>query len=179
MAYLVDVGRLHEALGEQLHVEDELSLVPVDLGEVHFAPTGPAQFDVTLTNTGAGLVLEGTVLATMRTICARCTVDFDLPVTAEVDGFYVEPGHEQGLPEEQEVELIREERIDIEPALAQAIVVELPLAPLCSAECKGLCPKCGADMNVAPCSCEVASPSGPFAALKDIAFDEEDGDSGS
>jgi uncharacterized protein len=178
MAYLVDIGRLGQALGEQLRVSDDIAVPPVDLGEEHFDPAGPAHFDVTLSNTGAGIVASGTIAATMHTTCARCLTPTDITITAEVDGFYVEPGHDEGLPEEQEVEIIRDERVDLEPALTQALVVELPLAPVCSNECRGLCPECGADLNVAPCDCDRLAPSGPFAALKDIAFDEGAGSEG-
>lgn len=59
------------------------------------------------------------------------------------------------------------ETIDLEPLLREQLVLAVPFAPLCSEECKGLCPRCGADKNLDPCSCE--PPIDPrLAALQNI-----------
>ena len=46
------------------------------------------------------------------------------------------------------------EHLDTEPLIAEQIVLEVPMKPLCSPECRGLCPRCGADRNVVPECCE-------------------------
>jgi uncharacterized metal-binding protein YceD (DUF177 family) len=66
-------------------------------------------------------------------------------------------------PVESEVELekdelgtlvIEGEHLDTEPLIAEQILLEVPMKPLCSPECRGLCPRCGADRNVVPDCCE-------------------------
>ena len=119
----------------------------------------PARFEVTLTNTGEGIVATGTAEATVRTPCVRCLREFELPVTGEVEGFYIFPGHDDQMPEEQEFEHIAEDcSVDIEPAVAQCIVVDLPFAPVHDADCKGICPVCGADRNLEACACSGETP---------------------
>ena len=63
--------------------------------------------------------------------------------------------------------------IDLVPLVEQALLLELPLVPLCDDDCRGLCPRCGANLNEGPCQCG-DGPTGednPFAALKDFKFD--------
>jgi uncharacterized protein len=57
-----------------------------------------------------------------------------------------------------------DDHIDLEPMVHDAVLLELPPAPLCRPDCAGLCPWCGANRNLAPCSC--VAPSDPrWAAL--------------
>jgi uncharacterized protein len=50
--------------------------------------------------------------------------------------------------------VIEGEHLDTEPLIAEQILLEVPMKPLCSPECRGLCPRCGADRNVVPDCCE-------------------------
>ncbi len=169
MSHDLDVRALLGSLSASQTVSGSIAVADIRLGECSFALQGPATFTVTVTNTGAGLVVDGEVRATVRTSCTRCLCDFDLAVTAPVDGFFVAPGHEEGVPEEQEVAFIEDgHRIDLEPAVVQALIVELPFAPIHDEGCKGICPVCGADRNVEPCSCEVRPAGGPLAALGEL-----------
>ena len=110
----------------------------------------------------------GTVDVTARATCVRCLQDFDLRVSAAIDAYFVLPGREAEIPDEQEYDVIRENRIDLYPALEQSVAVEFPFAPVHDADCEGICPVCGGDRNVVPCTCEGAGPSSPFAALRDM-----------
>jgi uncharacterized protein len=59
------------------------------------------------------------------------------------------------------------ERIDLEPLFREQFVLAIPYAPLCSEDCKGLCPQCGIERNTATCTCE--PPIDPrLAALKGL-----------
>jgi len=168
MAYPFLIRGVLDDLGDSFVVTDTVALAEVRLGDDVFSPLTPATFTVTLSNTGAGIVLSGTVSARFRTICVRCLCDFESDVTADVDGFYVEAGDDADLPEEQEREFIAEERIDLEPAIVQSLVLALPFAPVHAADCKGMCPGCGADLNEGTCACEGHVGSSPFAKLKDL-----------
>lgn len=60
------------------------------------------------------------------------------------------------------------------PLIEQALLLELPLVPLCADDCKGICPRCGANLNEGPCSCAEAAPAedGPFAALRNLKLED-------
>jgi uncharacterized protein len=156
-------------------VTGELDMPDVELGGQPFHFQGPVTFEVTLTNAGTGIVSEGIATANVLTTCSRCLCDAHLTIEADVDGFYVLPGHDADLPEEQEAELIGDDSsIDLEPAITAAVVVELPYAPLHSDDCKGICPSCGADLNSAPCDCPRPEPDSPFAVLQDLRLEEDE-----
>lgn len=83
------------------------------------------------------VIVLGEVRARIRMSCSRCLNDFESAVTNTID--IVTP--------------LRQESIDISDELRQAILLALPLKPLCRAECRGLCTRCGSNMNQAACSC--------------------------
>jgi uncharacterized protein len=167
MSYLVGTRGVLDALGDSATTEGTLAVEDVRLGDDVFTLLSPLAFSVTVTNTGAGIVAAGTVRTRVRTSCVRCLGEFESDVAAAVDGFYVRPEHDVDLPEEQEREHIVDERIDLEPAIFQAFVLELPFAPTCRAECPGLCPSCGADRNEGPCGCPGQGDASPFAVLRE------------
>lgn len=178
MPYSVLIRGALDALGDSLVVSDTPDIAEVRLGGDVFTPTGPASFTVTLTNVGEGIIAAGEVVASFRTTCVRCLCDFETDVVGEVDGFFVHPGDEATLPDEQERELIVDERIDLEPVIVQSLVVDLPFAPLHAADCAGICPTCGADLNTGMCGCLPETAASPFARLKEVfpeaAADHED-----
>jgi len=169
-SYRVDIQSILEVLAETIEVSDDLPLDAFEVGTEVFKPQGPAHFDVTLTNTGTAIIGMGRVKLPALATCARCLVEFPTTIEAEVDGFYVMPGRDQDLPEEQEIEYIDAEyHIDILPAVMAALVLEAPFAPLHDEECAGICAECGADLNEGPCGCEdQPDDSHPFSALKSI-----------
>ncbi len=169
MAYKVEIRSLLESLSASRDLSGSIDAPDVELGEQIYRFDGPVAFDLTLTNTGAGVVASGTAKARVLTTCVRCLCDTCIPLEAEVEGFYVRPGHDDEFPEEQEVELISDDsNIDIEPAVMASVVVELPFAPVHDPDCKGICPVCGGDLNATDCGCSQESAPSPFDALKDL-----------
>jgi uncharacterized protein len=174
MAYHYLTRGVLDALGDSRVVSDAVDLMEVRLGEDVFTPLTPATFSVKLSNTGAGIVASGSASATFRARCVRCLCEYDAEIRADVEGFYVEVGDDVDLPDEQEREFITEDRIDLEPAVVQSLVLALPFAPLHSPACAGICPSCGADLNDGACGCAPATAASPFAALKDLLDVEQD-----
>lgn len=172
--YMVELGPILDVIGSEMRVSDNVELEPLCVGDEQFTFTKPVTLEVTLTNTSAGVVGSGRVRATVSTACSRCLEVFEMPLEGDIEAFYVGPAHAAEMPEEQQVEPIREGRIDLAPAIMTALVVEAPFAPVHSEDCKGICPTCGANRNVAECGCSGEAKESPFAALKDL-FPEEKG----
>jgi uncharacterized protein len=168
--YTVNVADILEVLGASTVVDGSFELERLQVGAEEFVLREPVRFSVTLTNTGTSVIGMGRVVAAVSATCSRCLCEFPTEIDAEVDGFYVRPGAEEGVPEEQEVEYIDGEGIiDILPSMMAALVLEAPFAPLHDEECAGLCVSCGADLNEGPCGCDADTEvAGPFAALKTL-----------
>jgi uncharacterized protein len=97
-----------------------------------------------------GILATGTVTAPWGGECRRCLAD----VTGEARGTYQELFEVDAR--EGETYPLRHEHIDLEPLARETLLLELPLAPLCRPECRGLCPTCGVDRNQTDCECAPA-----------------------
>jgi uncharacterized protein len=172
--YAVDVRSILEDLGGSFVLDSRVELPTIVLGAESFTPLQPAQLTADITNTGTGVVASGTITAVLEATCSRCLRVFPLTIVAPLEGFYVAPGHDDEIPEEQEVGPIFEGNIDLMDQILSALALELPFAPLHSEECPGICPRCGADLVESPCGCQPVVADSPFAVLKDLLPSDED-----
>ena len=172
------------------HFEDQLDLPVLKAGPDLYDFEGPLSWQADVTNTGGALLVTGEVRGTARTSCARCLKEFSFPVVGEIEGYFlIDPADERSDDEEEfeeEFEVLADDRtIDFLPLITAALRLEFPLIPLCSDDCKGLCPTCGADLNEGPCACgadagvkqqgdEDAAPKkdNPFSVLKNYEFEQ-------
>ena len=106
-----------------------------------------------------GVLASGSVSAPWVGDCRRCLG----PVTGEVTVDFQELFEER--PREGESYRLGHDSIDMEPLVREALLLDLPLAPLCSPGCAGLCPSCGADLNLGPCGCPPPTADARWAAL--------------
>ena len=171
----VDISSLLEDLGASATVEGEFALDHLAVGDEVFHLLEPATYSVELSNTGSGVVASGTVSALTSAACSRCLEPFELEIDAQVEGFYVQPGREHDVPEEQEIEPIYSDgTVDLAPALQAALTLEAPFAPVHDEACAGLCPVCGCNLNEEQCTCRVElEPTGPLAGLRDLLRDDD------
>jgi uncharacterized protein len=117
--------------------------------------------DVVLEPVGATVEAIGTVSAPWTGQCRRCLQPASGVLTAEVhEVFETDAVEGESYP-------LAHEQIDLEPLAREAVVLELPPAPLCKEDCRGLCAQCGTDLNEGSCSCE--APVDPrWAALDEL-----------
>lgn len=124
--------------------------------------------------------IEGSLAFAVVQPCSRCLQPVAEEVTVPVAlAFSRAAGVGTELPEELELNEtdlglleFEGETIDLLPALEQEILMSLPQHPLCRAECRGLCPVCGADLNVVECGCELPVFNGALAGLKLFKLDK-------
>jgi uncharacterized protein len=123
-----------------------------------------ATADVRLEPFSGGVMVKGTVSAPWVGVCRRCTVPVGGELVLSVKERFADPP-EPGEPEDDLAYPIVDDELDLGPMLREAIVLELPLAPLCRDDCAGLCPHCGIDRNVESCDC--VAPKDPRWATLD------------
>ena len=137
----------------------------------------PVAWAVDITNTGDALLLQGEAEAAGATSCARCLEPVDIDLFGELEGYYLlDPADVPEDMEGDEFEVLPEDRkIDVAPLITAALLLDVPMIPLCSDDCKGICPSCGANLNEGDCGCAAGeaeaaavSADNPFAALKDL-----------
>ncbi|HVD27068.1 MAG TPA: YceD family protein [Mycobacteriales bacterium] len=141
----------------------------VDLARV---PAGePLELDLRLESVVEGVLVSGTVAAPVTGECARCLgpVD-DLAVVDVQELFAYEDSATEETTEEDEVSHLVGDLVDLEPVVRDAVVLALPLAPLCRDDCRGLCQDCGGVLDELPADHSHAAPVDPrWAALAERA----------
>ncbi|HUA95994.1 MAG TPA: DUF177 domain-containing protein [Acidimicrobiales bacterium] len=113
----------------------------------------PVTVDLTLVSYPGGITADGEVVAVWRGECRRCGGPVGGTVRAQVDERFAPGG---GTDADEEAYPLAGGEIDLEPLARDAVMLSLPLAPLCRPDCRGLCPTCGANWNVEECRCPPA-----------------------
>jgi len=138
--------------------------------------TSPVCVEITAAHEFDHVRVSGRVDAGIRMACSRCCAEYDDRLGSTFELFYTKAQGAE-VAQDEEVELsetdlvsvtYRGDEIDLIPAVDEQVIMELPLKPLCSEQCRGLCSTCGADLNVADCGCHRDAPSLTFGALKDL-----------
>jgi uncharacterized protein len=93
-----------------------------------------------------GILASGPLESVMALVCSRCLEPFERSLRVEVSELFVRGAR----PDDDEYPLLEGE-IDIEPMIRDAVLTEMPFAPLCRPDCLGLCPRCGGDRNLREC----------------------------
>ena len=155
-ALVVDIVDLPHQIGSVKDVRVETA-APADLGtDVIGVPEGsPVVLDAQLTSMEDGVLARGRADVRIHGRCVRCLRDLDEDCTVAFDELYYLPraAEARAADDDEEVEdllLVGETDLDLEPALRDALVPALPFQPLCRQDCAGLCPQCGERLDDLP-----------------------------
>jgi len=128
----------------------------LDLHDVEFGAQYPVQEPVTvegtIRNKADVLELSLTAGTTLSCVCDRCAKPFRREMSVP---FQCVLAQERQSEESDEIVLLEDgEYVDLEELARTAFILGMDTKLLCSEDCKGLCPRCGADLNLGPCSCK-------------------------
>ena len=122
---------------------------------------------------GDVVFVSGHIRSRVPQVCSRCLESYEAAVEAAVDTRLVPApsgrGEERELPADcLETDVYDHDQIDLKALLETETALGLPMKPLCSEGCRGLCPTCGVSRNAAPCGCAPAADP-RWSALKGLA----------
>lgn len=163
----LDVSKIKNIPGEVRRLEMNLPVEPVQSEHGRISFDDPLRLDASLVNEGGTLKLTGFVDGKARLACGRCLDPFSLPVRAEIDEIYYNEAQEGSDPGEEWIPY-RGDRLDVAPEVVKAILSVLPMKVLCREECRGLCPKCGLNLNHGNCECSVTDVDPRMEILKKL-----------
>jgi uncharacterized protein len=106
---------------------------------------------VQATRVQGSLLVKGTVQAELQLECVRCLDPFILPVTLELEETYTLPG--VAAESDDSLAVGEDGTIDLTPLVREQGWLAIPMKPLCSEGCKGICPTCGTNLNENSCKC--------------------------
>ena len=139
-----------------------------------FRLTSPVSFETDVYKDKDQFHLAGTVRATIELACSRCLEPFEWPVDATFDLRYQPRALNQGEGEREIEEddlstaFYENDEIDLGHLMREQFYLSLPMKPLCREDCKGLCPTCGTNRNMAPCGCATEWEDPRLAVLKTL-----------
>ena len=106
--------------------------------------------------------------AKYRTHCARCLADISCSKTIVFEKTVVTDVNQLQNDENDDYIIAEDGFLDVNDALTEQVLLETPMKHLCREDCKGLCPKCGKDLNAEPCNCDTAEPDPRFEVLRKL-----------
>ena len=139
MDILIDIRKI--SVGESLNISESFS--PSQDYFINF------QANLTNKSTEKNFILTGTASCIFTTNCSLCLKQLEISFNLLLNECFVE-----GNPVNDNDVIIINNAIDIHNAVFNNLLQHIPMKPLCSDNCLGLCPKCGADLNIINCNCK-------------------------
>ena len=127
-----------------------------------------SQIVLKLQNEGKGKVLvEGSFDLTLEMNCNRCLKEVAVPIHVSISELITEENMESPTSAD-EFPFLNGYQLDVDEMIGNEILINLPMKVLCDENCKGICKKCGTDLNLGECDCDTFVPDPRMAVLKDI-----------
>jgi uncharacterized protein len=177
MVIRLDIGSLPEGTSH-LDIEEDPSCLEIDLEGGRLL--APLKISLDVVRTGDQIYVTGGASVKAFFECARCLDEYSCVIEGPIQ-MVVMIGDEASGPGEDEAEAHGEEglmkigrgakSIDLTDAVRTELLVRAPLKPLCKNDCRGMCPKCGANLNKGACSCEAEDRDSRWDALKRFRID--------
>jgi uncharacterized protein len=144
-----------------------LAPAPEGLGiDLIGVPAGAeVELDLRLESVMEGVLVSGTATAPLSGECGRCLEVVDDELTVDLQELFVYTGSEG---DEGETARMEGDLLDLEPVLRDAVVLALPLTPLCRPDCRGLCSECGERLDDLPGDHAHGAPDPRWAALNGL-----------
>lgn len=115
---------------------------PIELEGLSFP--GPVGVNIEINKAGNTLLVSGDIKTEIELLCSKCSKKYNqilednrFNITCDVTG---------------------KTEIDLTPDIWEGVIILIPLKPLCRKGCRGLCPKCGQDLNEKQCPCDITKP---------------------
>jgi uncharacterized protein len=162
---------LTRADSEPLEFSERIG-APVDCGGGDAVAVSAFELSGTIEKASHGYLLTGHFEGDVTLRCVRCLSEFSSRIAEDVELHLLPTGHAPGEDEtrlgrdELEVRFYEQPTLDLADLSAEQIELALPMKPLCRPECRGICLRCGANLNEWECACPADSGSDPrFAPL--------------
>jgi uncharacterized protein len=155
----IDLRQLAEG---QTRLEMELPGESVGITPADADLEAPLRLKLDLDRRGEEIWIRGHVQTKAHQECSRCLAEISENLELDFDVFCakVQSPHVQSHPaldeEDGGVHFHDGRTLSIDEEIREAVILGLPMRPLCDEACKGLCPRCGEDRNAGPCRCERA-----------------------
>lgn len=171
----LEISELINNVGLQSTVDLDFPCPP----DAELQCAAPIRGKLTLTNTGHHLLVRGELGTTVQVACSRCLKEIQVPIAAEIVEEFPLPeidahgGVHWEIEDEPVSSIFSDYMLDVSELARQHLTLAMPTAPVCDEACKGICPGCGQNLNVAECTCPPPEIDPRFAALRSLLEEKE------
>ena len=163
--WLVPVTALRRAVGTRRHETRSGPIGELRVADSRVPPQAWARADATLDSIQGGIEVTAVITAPWIGECRRCLKPVGGELRCEVREMYRPRPEGEAPDEDEETYPLTGDQLDLRPMVRDALLLELPIAPLCREDCRGLCATCGADLNDGPCGCDDLESDPRWSAL--------------
>jgi uncharacterized protein len=163
----INVSDIVHRLGTRKPVKVSLPIEGLAVSASAVPDGHDVDLDLVLEAVAEGVLARGTVAAPWQSECRRCLAPVSGRIVMSVSELFEEH------PVDVDTYALHHEQVDLEPLAREAVLLELPQAPLCRSDCAGLCPTCGADLNEGPCGCPPPDTDPRWDKLHLLRFDAD------
>jgi uncharacterized protein len=156
---LVNASELLRRPGAERTIDLQLTTAELGLAAQRFHPDDLVSVDLRLESLTDGIVVLGSIDVPWHGNCRRCLRELSEHARSDVDELY------QVVVTNPDAFEIVGDQLDLMPMVRELALLDAPESPLCRADCGGLCPTCGINLDEATCSCETPAQSSPWDVL--------------
>lgn len=137
----------------EVEICDEISPSDLHLNKDEFDQ--PVGLRIKLQETADCIEGKLRIYTVTHRLCDRCAIEMNIPLIVEQNLTFVREGSRERKEESEDIIFYRADSpsADISQNIRDAVLLAVPMRILCKEDCKGLCPKCGADLNYEKCEC--------------------------
>lgn len=158
--------------GQIATVNEQLDVAKLFRDRQDVISTGPLHIQLKLSPEGDIVNVEGNLEIDMELACSRCLESTkshsSIPFAEQFKSATAETAEEAAEEAESDIIEIDGDRLDLQLYVEEYLLLFMPFAPLCKAECKGLCAQCGTNLNEEQCTCNNERIDPRLASLKDF-----------
>lgn len=151
---IIEIDRLSE---EELKIDQNFDFINTDLVDENVVFRKPVHADISIKRIREEIFIKGQVTTQLSFICSRCLSPYEIPVDSYFDLVYLSEEIEERGEQLEEGDLNRffymSPSIDLLDVVLEQINLTFPIKPLCSKDCRGLCPICGRIEKDGDCQC--------------------------
>jgi uncharacterized protein len=171
MAFVLNIKDLPDGVNrlEFLTEASDFTLDYMGIGTV-----GTLRSDVEVTKSNDQIIFRGRVAAPLKLMCSRCAEEYEELIESEFAFVlaFVAPQQEEELQDEdsEDFHFIPEGTIeyDFTPQIRELLILSIGIKPLCKDDCRGICSRCGKNLNIEQCDCNKEEIDERWLPLKDL-----------
>ncbi len=153
--------------GIELELAEEISSESIKV-------LSPVQAFIGIDKKDTEVIVKGVVSCNVEQECGRCLSAFNVGIKSQINVVYhcaediIMEGRCELKGDELDTGFYKNDILDIDELLIEQLLLNIPMKTLCSSNCKGLCLKCGIDLNLTQCNCEISGLDSRLAGLKQL-----------